>query len=97
MAEHHSGRPRRRQIDEPRLIAFDALRAVNADGAYANLVLPRLLSRSTLPPRDRAFATQLVYGTIRHRRACDWFIDTSAARADSDPRSRDRRSNTQSG
>ena len=38
MAEHHSGRPRRRQIDEPRLIAFDALRAVNADGAYANLV-----------------------------------------------------------
>ena len=67
-----------------RRVAVEALVRVERDGAYANLVLPRLLSRSTLPPRDRAFATQLVYGTIRHRRACDWFIDRFA-HGDLDP------------
>jgi 16S rRNA (cytosine967-C5)-methyltransferase len=51
---------------------------IDADGAYANLVLPGLLARSGLPERDRAFATQLVYGTTRLRRACDWFIERYA-------------------
>lgn len=67
-----------------RRVAVEALVRVERDGAYANLVLPRLLTRSTLPPRDRAFATQLVYGTIRHRRGCDWFIDRFA-HGDLDP------------
>lgn len=45
------------------------------DGAYANLVLPAALGRSRLSARDRAFATELVYGVCRMRRACDWLID----------------------
>ena len=44
-------------------------------GAYANLALPPLLERSPLEPRDRRFATELVYGTTRMRRACDWLVD----------------------
>jgi 16S rRNA (cytosine967-C5)-methyltransferase len=43
-------------------------------GAYANLVLPPLLGRSGLSTRDRAFTTDLVYGTTRMRRACDWLL-----------------------
>ena len=57
---------------------------IDRDGAYANLVLPKLLERSQLPERDRAFATQLVYGTVRMRRACDWFVDRFAI-GDLDP------------
>src|SRR5205823_14698809 len=45
------------------------------EGAYANLLLPASLSKSRLPARDRAFATELVYGTVRMRRACDWLVD----------------------
>lgn len=47
---------------------------VDADGAYANLLLPPMLHRSKLPERDRGFITELVYGTVRMRRACDWLI-----------------------
>jgi 16S rRNA (cytosine967-C5)-methyltransferase len=44
-------------------------------GAYANLVLPAMLDRSVLSERDRGFVTELVYGTTRMRRACDWLVD----------------------
>ena len=48
---------------------------IDHDGAYANLVLPTILSRSKLSDADRRFATDLVYGTTRMRRACDALID----------------------
>lgn len=78
MAEHHSGRPRRRQIDEPRLIAFDALRAVNADGAYANLVTADLTAG--LYPRDAGFVIELVHGTCRLQGSYDTIIEAAAGR-----------------
>lgn len=58
-----------------RRLAVDALVRIERDGAYANLVLPPMLSASTLDQRDRAFVTELVYGTTRMRRACDWIVD----------------------
>jgi 16S rRNA (cytosine967-C5)-methyltransferase len=48
---------------------------VEEEEAFANLLLPAMLARSKLPARDRAFVTELVYGTIRMRRACDWLIE----------------------
>ncbi|HEY1633976.1 MAG TPA: transcription antitermination factor NusB [Acidimicrobiales bacterium] len=54
-------------------VALDALVQIE-HGAYANLVLPGLLGRSGLSTRDRAFTTELVYGTTRMRRACDWLL-----------------------
>lgn len=48
---------------------------IDAEGAYANLVVPAVLDRSGLDRRDRAFVTDLVYGTTRMRRACDWLVD----------------------
>ncbi|MBV9934265.1 MAG: hypothetical protein JO367_08175 [Actinobacteria bacterium] len=57
-----------------RAVAFEALRRVE-EGAYANLVLPPLLERSGLPDRDRHLVTELVYGTTRMRRACDFVLE----------------------
>lgn len=50
-----------------RKVAYELLRAVDQADAYANLALPALLSRSGLDARDRAFATELGYGTLRLR------------------------------
>jgi 16S rRNA (cytosine967-C5)-methyltransferase len=54
-----------RRVDAARDVAFDALRAVRENDAYANLVLPWLLAARALNARDAAFATELVYGTLR--------------------------------
>jgi 16S rRNA (cytosine967-C5)-methyltransferase len=43
-------------------------------GARANVALPALLGASRLDRRDRALATELVYGACRMRRACDWMV-----------------------
>ncbi len=56
---------RARTADPARTIAFDTLRKVHQDDAYANLVLPDLLRTRKLAPRDAAFATELTYGTLR--------------------------------
>lgn len=63
---------------DARRVAVDALVRIDRDEAYANLVLPKVLARSGLTERDRAFVTQLVYGTTRYRRACDWFVERFA-------------------
>lgn len=57
----------RRDVDPARVVAFRALRAVEADDAYANLVLPKLLHEARLHGRDAAFATEIAYGAIRGR------------------------------
>ncbi|MGB9346579.1 MAG: transcription antitermination factor NusB, partial [Ilumatobacteraceae bacterium] len=58
-----------------RRVALDALRRIEADGAYANLVLGPMLTTSGLSDMDRRFVTELVYGTTRMRRACDSIVD----------------------
>ena len=56
-------------------MAYDLLRAVDTEGAYANLVLPRLLAERQLDTRDRAFATELAYGTLRALGTLDVLLD----------------------
>lgn len=73
-----AGVPQKGSVPDARRVAVDALVRIDEGGAYANLVLPKLLARSGLSERDRGFATELVYGTTRHRRACDWFVDRFA-------------------
>ncbi|HEX4490612.1 MAG TPA: 16S rRNA (cytosine(967)-C(5))-methyltransferase RsmB [Acidimicrobiia bacterium] len=60
-------------MTDARSIALHALQRVE-HGAYANLALPELLRDSGLDARDRAFATDLVYGTVRKRRALDHLL-----------------------
>ena len=56
-----------------RVVALDALLRIE-DGAYAHVVVPAMLGQSNLSDRDRAFATQLVYGTVRAQRRLDDLI-----------------------
>jgi 16S rRNA (cytosine967-C5)-methyltransferase len=63
-----------------RAVAVEALGRIESDGAYANLVLGPLLDSSGLSARDRHFATELVYGTTRMRRACDFLVDRFVVR-----------------
>ena len=51
--------------DKPRQIAFEVLTEVMRNGAYSNLLLPQRLKSSGLDQRDRAFTTELLYGSIR--------------------------------
>lgn len=61
--------------DTARSIAHEVLVRIEEGGAYANLALANALADTKLDARDRALVTELVYGTTRMRRACDWLID----------------------
>lgn len=56
---------RSRSADPARRVAFETVRAVHAEDAYANLVLPPRIRRAELDRRDAGFATELTYGTLR--------------------------------
>jgi 16S rRNA (cytosine967-C5)-methyltransferase len=67
----------------PRRVALEALTRVDL-GGYANLVLPELLTGSGLDTRDKAFATELTYGTLRRRRSLDWIVSAHIQREPDD-------------
>lgn len=56
---------RTRRADPARLVAFEVLRAVASEDAYANLVLPARIRHHGLDKRDAGFATELSYGALR--------------------------------
>ncbi|MFB0835514.1 RsmB/NOP family class I SAM-dependent RNA methyltransferase [Arthrobacter halodurans] len=56
---------RKRIADPARLAAFEVLRAVATEDAYANLVLPARIRDRGLDRRDAGFATELAYGALR--------------------------------
>lgn len=66
--------------DAARRLAFDALRQVNGQDAYANLALAQLLARRRLDTRDAAFATELVSGTCRAQGVYDLVIAAASGR-----------------
>lgn len=82
---------RRPKKDPVRMLAFEALRAVDERDAYANLVLPPLLRKAResddFDGRDAALATELVYGTLRRQGTYDAVIAACVDRplADVDP------------
>ena len=59
----------------PRRVALETLLDVSRSDAYASLALDKRLAQANLPRRDRAFVTQLVYGTLENRITLDWRID----------------------
>ncbi|MET9437828.1 transcription antitermination factor NusB [Streptomyces sp. NPDC006551] len=85
MSEQARRRPpkpyRRPKKDPVRILAFEALRAVDERDAYANLVLPPLLKKARekegpekFEARDAALATELVYGTLRRQGTYDAIV-----------------------
>ena len=82
----HPARPR---TDPARRAAYDVLRAVADRDAYANLLLPALLTERGLTGRDASFATELTYGTLRGRGSYDAVLAACSDRDDIDPPVRD--------
>ena len=60
--------------DPARRAAFEVLKAVRVQDAYANLVLPAVVAHYALGPRDAAFATELSAGALRRRGTYDAVI-----------------------
>jgi 16S rRNA (cytosine967-C5)-methyltransferase len=82
-------RPARPRADPARRAAYDVLRAVADRDAYANLLLPALLTERGLTGRDAAFATELTYGTLRGRGTYDAILAACSDRDQIDPPVRD--------
>lgn len=59
----------------PRKIAIDVLIRVE-QGAYSHIALKEALLKSEISPLDKAFVTELVYGTIRRRNTLDFIINS---------------------
>lgn len=75
-------------MSDPRQVAYDVLRAVREDGAYANLALSGALRAHLVSGRDAAFATELAAGTLRMQGSYDAILD-HLARRELDPAVRD--------
>ena len=63
-----------------RTVAFEVMRAVHEDDAFANLLLPRSIERAGLSTADAALATELTYGTLRRQGYYDAVIALAASR-----------------
>ncbi len=76
-------------MSDARSVAYDVLRAVDERDAYANLLLPRLVTG--LDPRERALAAELGYGTLRALGTLDHVLAGCSSRpvAEMDPPVRD--------
>lgn len=74
---------------DARAVAYDLLRAVDERDAYANLLLPTLVQG--LDARERAFAAELGYGTLRALGTLDHVLGLCSSRpvSEIDPPVRD--------
>lgn len=62
-------------MQNPRQLAFLALRDIQKRGAYTDIALDRVLRTAKLNSADRSLVTELVYGSVRRMRALDALID----------------------
>ena len=66
--------------DAVRLLVYDLLSEVNRRGGYSNLLLPQALTESKFEQRDKGFATELLYGTLRMQGRHDFILSQVADR-----------------
>ncbi|MFJ9552817.1 RsmB/NOP family class I SAM-dependent RNA methyltransferase [Nocardiopsis sp. NPDC101807] len=66
--------------DPARRVAYDVLCAVEQRDAYANLLLPALLTERGISGRDAALATELTYGTLRLQGTYDAILEACVDR-----------------
>jgi len=57
-----------------REVALEVLHRVDTHQAWSTVLLRRVLDRAALRPADAALATELTYGTLRHRAELDWVL-----------------------
>jgi len=68
-------------ITAPRAAAFEVLRRVFEDGAWADRALPAALERHGVSARERGLAQRLAYGAVQRRGTSDSLIGSLARRA----------------
>lgn len=61
-------------------VAFELLRAVEVNDAYANLELPKLIQEAALDSRDAALAQEIAFGTLRNQYLYDKVIELGSNR-----------------
>ncbi len=62
-------------MQNPRQLAFLALRDIHRRSAFTDVALDRVLRTTKLNSADRRLVTDLVYGTVRRSRSLDALID----------------------
>jgi 16S rRNA (cytosine967-C5)-methyltransferase len=70
-------------MQNPRQLAFVALREVHRHGAFADAALDRTFRNCQLTDLDRRLVTELVYGSVRRMRSIDFIIDKLATKTSS--------------
>jgi len=63
-----------------RAFALDALKRVEKDQAYLDLLVEHVLEKNSLKEVDRRLFSELAYGTVRHRRLLDFYIEQALDR-----------------
>lgn len=58
-----------------RSLALDALIAIEEEGAYANRILNSLFAKEQPEEKEKRLATELVFGTLRHRSRLDFLLN----------------------
>lgn len=64
----------RAKVDKPRESALKILYDVNEKGAYSNISLNKYFTNQELKSIDRAFITDIVYGTLKWKYTIDYLI-----------------------
>lgn len=63
------------KLDLPRETALKILYAIDKSGAYSNIALNKKLDNIKLSNLDKAFITELVYGTLKWKLSIDYIIE----------------------
>ncbi len=86
--ERRGSKPPTQAGESARRAAYDVLHEVGAGDAYSHVALPAVLADYDLDPRDAAFTTDLVNGTLRYQISLDAVIASCTDRplAKLDPR-----------
>lgn len=66
-------------VTKSRLLAHELLMAVETEGVYPNIKLPKMLKTSGLDKKDKGFLQELAYGTLRMQIQYDSIIEQMAS------------------
>ena len=68
-------------MSNSRDVGYELLSRVRSSDAYANLLLPELITRHQLSKADAALCVELAFGTLRNAGFYDWIISKATSRA----------------
>ena len=80
LARLHGTTQGRSRLSVSRRCAYRVLRRVTHEDAFADRAFTAEAERFELTPRDRAFAQQLVYGTLQRRATLDYVLTALSSR-----------------